>query len=60
MRPIPKSKIVENQYTNGTGIGKNLTLRFVSSKTPYIGFYNIVNGNKYSTGKTFDENSKGC
>ena len=49
---------MESQYTNGTGIGKNLTLRFVSSKTPYIGFYNIVNGNKYSTGKTFDENSK--
>ena len=58
MRPIPKSRIVENQYTNGTGIGKNLALRFVSSKTPYIGFYNIVNGNKYSTGKTFTENSK--
>jgi hypothetical protein len=58
MRPIPKSRIVESQYTNGTGIGKNLTLRFVSSKTPYIGFYNIVNGNKYSTGKIFDENSK--
>jgi hypothetical protein len=58
MRPIPKSRIKENQYTNGTGIGKNLTLRFKASKIPYIGFYNIINGNKYSTGKTFTENSK--
>jgi hypothetical protein len=58
MRPIPKSRILENQYTNGTGIGNNLSLRFISSKIPYVGFYNIVNGNKYSTGKTFTETSK--
>jgi hypothetical protein len=58
MRPIPKSRIQENLYTNGTGIGKNITLRFVSSKIPYIGFYNVVNGSKYSTGKTFTETSK--
>ncbi len=37
MRPIPQNRIVENQYTNGTGIGKNLALRFARSKVPYIG-----------------------
>lgn len=58
MRPIPKSRIQESLYTNGTGIGKNITLRYINNKVPYIGFYNIVNGNKYSTGKTFDDNSK--
>jgi len=58
MRPIPKSRIQENLYTNGTGIGKNIALRYINNKVPYIGFYNIVNGNKYSTGKTFDNNSK--
>jgi hypothetical protein len=58
MRPIPKSRIQESLYTNGTGIGKNIALRYISNKVPYIGFYNIVNGNKYSTGKTFDDKSK--
>lgn len=58
MRPIPKSRIVENQYTNGTGIGNNIALRYVDSKVPYVGFYNIINGSKYSTGKTFTDNSK--
>jgi hypothetical protein len=58
MIPIPKSRIQENLYTNGNGIGKNIALRYISNKTPYIGFYNVVNGNKYSTGKTFDNNSK--
>jgi hypothetical protein len=55
MRQIPKNRIVENQYTNGTGIGKNLALRFVRSKIPYIGFYSIVNGSKYFSGRTYDE-----
>jgi hypothetical protein len=58
MRQIPKNKIKENQYTNGTGIGNNLSLRFTVSKIPYIGFYNIVNGSKYFTGKVYDTNSK--
>ena len=58
MRPIPKSRIQENLYTNGTGIGQNITLRYINNKVPYIGFYNIINGNKYSTGKTFDNTSK--
>jgi hypothetical protein len=58
MRPIPKSRIQESLYTNGTGVEKNISLRFSDSKKPYIGFYNVVNGNKYSTGKTFDDNSK--
>jgi hypothetical protein len=58
MRPIPKSRIQESLYTNGTGIGQNITLRYISDKKPYIGLYNIVNGIKYSTGKTFDNNSK--
>jgi hypothetical protein len=58
MRPIPKSRIQESLYTNGTGIGQNIALRYISDKKPYIGSYNIVNGSKYSTGKTFDDNSK--
>jgi len=58
MRPIPKSRIQESLYTNGTGVGANIALRYISNKVPYIGFYNIVNGNKYSTGKTLDDNSK--
>jgi hypothetical protein len=58
MRPIPKSRIQENLYTNGTGIGKNIALRYVSNQVPYVGFYNIINGNKYSTGKTFSDSSK--
>lgn len=58
MRPIPKSRIVENQYTNGTGVGNNITLRFADTKTPYIGFYTVINGTKYYSGKTYNENSK--
>jgi hypothetical protein len=58
MRQIPKNRIKENQYTNGTGIGNNLSLRFTVSKVPYVGFYNIINGNKYFTGKIYDTNSK--
>jgi hypothetical protein len=58
MRPIPKSRILENQYTNGTGLGKNVMLRFPDTKKPYIGFYVVINGNKYYGGKTYDENSK--
>ena len=58
MRPIPKSRIQENLYTNGTGVGVNIALRYVSDRKPYLGSYNIVNGTKYSTGKTFDDTSK--
>ena len=58
MIQIPKNKIVEDQYTNGTGIKKNLTLRFVKSKIPYVGFYCIVNGSKYFSGKTYTESSR--
>jgi hypothetical protein len=58
MIQVPKNKIVENQYTNGTGIGKNISLRFVRSKLPYIGFYCIINGNKYFSGKEYIESSR--
>ena len=58
MIQIPKSRILENQYTNGTGIGKNIALRFVRSKIPYIGYYVVINGNKYFTGKTYSDKSK--
>lgn len=58
MIQIPKSRILENQYTNGTGIGKNLALRFVRSKIPYIGYYVVINGNKYFTGKAYSDKSK--
>jgi hypothetical protein len=57
MRQIPKSRILENQYTNGTGLGKNLALRFASSKIPYIGFYNIISGTKYFSGAKYTEQS---
>jgi len=55
---IPKSKILESQYTNGTGIGKNIALRFAVSKIPYIGYYVVVNGNKYFAGKTYNAKAK--
>lgn len=58
MRQIPKNKIVENQYTNGTGIRNNITLRFTRTQIPFIGFYNVINGNKYFSGKTYTEKSK--
>lgn len=58
MIQIPKSKILENQYTNGTGIGKNIALRSVSSKIPYVGFYIVVNGNKYFSGKQYNDRSR--
>lgn len=58
MRQIPKSRILENQYTNGTGIGKNIALRFITSKIPYIGFYNIISGTKYFSGAEYTEESK--
>ena len=57
MRQIPKSRILENQYTNGTGLGNNLALRFASSKIPYIGFYNIISGTKYFSGAKYTETS---
>lgn len=58
MRPIPKNRIVENQYTNGTGFGKNILLRFPSTKKPYIGFYSVINGSKYYSGKEYIESSQ--
>jgi hypothetical protein len=58
MRPIPQSRILDNQYTNGTGINSNIFLRFPNSKIPYIGFYNIVNGIKYFSGKVYNDESK--
>ena len=58
MRPIPKNKIQENLYTNGTGIGNNILLRFPDTKKPYIGSYTVINGSKYYNSKTYDENSK--
>jgi len=36
MRPIPKSRIQENLYTNSTSIGSNIALRYISDKKPYI------------------------
>jgi hypothetical protein len=58
MRPIPKSRIIENQYTNGTGFGKNVLLRFPNTKKPYIGFYTVINGAKYYSGKEYIESSQ--
>jgi hypothetical protein len=53
MRQIPKNKILENQYTNGVDV----ILLLPNSKTPYIGFYNIINGVTYSTGKNYNDSS---
>jgi len=57
MPQIPKSKLVENLYTNGTGEGNNIALRFIQSQIPYVGFYNIVSG-KFYTGKVYTTSSK--
>lgn len=51
---IPKNKTIVNQYSNG----ENIFLRYPKSKIPYIGYYNIVNGVKYFTGKEYTSNSK--
>lgn len=58
MIQIPKNRIIENQHTNGSSLGKNLSLRFSLSKIPYIGYYCIINGSKYFSGKVYDEKSK--
>jgi hypothetical protein len=58
MRPIPKSRIQENLYTNGTGFGKNILLRFPDTKKPYIGFYTVISGAKYYSGKEYVESSQ--
>jgi hypothetical protein len=63
-RKIGRQKTGEGRATPGTsphgwGIaGNNLSLRFTVSKVPYVGFYNIINNNKYFTGKVYDTNSK--
>jgi hypothetical protein len=54
---IPRNKIEENKYTNGTGLGKNVTLRFSLTKIPYVGYYNQISS-KYFSGKTYSEESK--
>ena len=50
---VPKSKIVENLYTNGT----KFLLSIGSKKIPYIGFYHQIN-NKFYTGATNTNDSK--
>jgi hypothetical protein len=48
---IPADKILENQYTRGN--------EFIDSTgKDYRGYYCIVTGNKYYTGKVYDNNSK--
>lgn len=54
MRQIPKNRIIENQHSNGF----NVPLRFSVSKIPYVGYYHVINGNKYFTGRTHESNSK--
>lgn len=54
MRQIPKNRIIENQHSNGF----NISLRFSISKIPYVGYYHVINGNKYFTGKTHEVGSK--
>jgi hypothetical protein len=50
---VPKSKIVENLYTNGTKFLININGR----KIPYIGYYHQIN-NKFYTGATNTNDSK--
>jgi hypothetical protein len=50
---VPKSKIVENLYTNGT----KFLLSIGGRKIPYIGFYHQIN-NKFYTGATNTNDSK--
>jgi hypothetical protein len=50
---VPKSKIVENLYTNGTKFLININNR----KIPYIGYYHQIN-NKFYTGATNTNDSK--
>jgi hypothetical protein len=45
---IPKSQIKENQYTSGNELVEK------GSFKPYKGYYYIVNGDKFFSGKTFD------
>ena len=50
---IPKSKIVENLYTNGT----KFLISVGGRKIPYIGYYHQIN-NKFYTGATNTNDSK--
>ena len=50
---VPKSKIVENLYTNGT----KFLLSVGGRKIPYIGYYHQIN-NKFYTGSTNTNDSK--
>ena len=45
---VPKNKIKENQYTSGNEFVEKESFR------PYKGYYYIIDGNKYYSGKTFD------
>lgn len=45
---VPKNKIKENQYTSGNEFVEKESFR------PYKGYYYILDGNKYYSGKTFD------
>ena len=48
---IPADKIFENQYTRGSEFND-------STGKDYQGYYCVVTGNKYYTGKTYDSKSK--
>jgi hypothetical protein len=48
---IPADKILENQYTKGNEFTD-------STGKDYQGYYCVVTGNKYYTGKTYNSNSK--
>lgn len=50
---IPLNKIQDNKHTND-----KVLLRYTSTKIKYEGFYNIINGNKYFTGKIYTSESK--
>jgi len=51
---IPKNKQITNQYTDGT----NITLQYDVSRKLYKGYYNIINGKKYYSGKEYNKDSK--
>lgn len=55
---IPKNKQKTEQYTDGSGIGDNIILQYEVSRKVYKGYYNIINGSKYYSGKEYNPDSK--
>ena len=55
---IPKNRQITGKYTDSSGVGDNIILRYEISRKDYKGYYNIINGNKYYSGKEYNNQSK--